>query len=69
LTHVITDLLATGRLVLPPVTVSEGGLEGINSALDKLRKGSVSCGRLVVRVGDAVVVADGVGSQKAAGVV
>ncbi|KAL8290442.1 hypothetical protein RQP46_002700 [Phenoliferia psychrophenolica] len=45
----IEGLLASHELVLPPVEVIGGGLEAINGALDRLRKGDVVFGRLVIQ--------------------
>jgi hypothetical protein len=37
-----------GKLVLPKVECSEGGLEVVNNGLDRLRRGEIEEGRLVV---------------------
>ncbi|KAH7305231.1 chaperonin 10-like protein [Stachybotrys elegans] len=44
------ELLDTGALKLPEVEFVNGGLEAVNTALDKLRAGKVSGKRLVVNV-------------------
>ncbi|KAK5128195.1 hypothetical protein LTR08_004074 [Meristemomyces frigidus] len=44
-------LLVAQALKLPEVEVAEGGLAGINDALDRLRSGTVSGKRIVVPVG------------------
>lgn len=41
-------LLENDLLVTPDIEVAEGGLEGINAALDKLRDGTVNGPRIVV---------------------
>lgn len=48
----LEDLLIAKALKLPDVEVAEGGLEGINDALDRLRSGTVSGKRIVVPVGE-----------------
>lgn len=48
----LEDLLVVKTLKLPDVEVGEGGLEGINDALDRLRSGTVSGKRIVVPVGE-----------------
>jgi len=45
----IEKLLFEQKLVLPEVEVYHDGLGAINDALDRLRRGEVSGGRLVVR--------------------
>lgn len=47
----LESLLQEGTLALPEVVHAEGGLEGINAALDVLRSGSVSGKRIVVDLG------------------
>lgn len=47
----LEDLLIANALRLPLVEVAEGGLSGINSALDRLRKGEVRGTRIVVQIG------------------
>lgn len=47
----LEDLLQTATLTLPEVVRAEGGLEGINAALETLRSGSVSGKRIVVDLG------------------
>ncbi|KAJ5911985.1 uncharacterized protein N7473_001288 [Penicillium subrubescens] len=44
----LEDLLQSNTLTLPEIVRAEGGLEGINAALDLLRSGSVSGKRIVV---------------------
>lgn len=44
----LEDLLQSKTLTLPEIVLAEGGLEGINAALDLLRSGSVSGKRIVV---------------------
>jgi NADPH:quinone reductase-like Zn-dependent oxidoreductase len=44
----LEDLLQSNTLTLPEIVRAEGGLEGINAALDLLRTGSVSGKRIVV---------------------
>ncbi|KAJ5363680.1 uncharacterized protein N7496_009393 [Penicillium cataractarum] len=44
----LEDLLESKTLTLPEIVRAEGGLEGINAALDLLRSGSVSGKRIVV---------------------
>ncbi|GAB7350182.1 hypothetical protein MBLNU459_g0845t1 [Dothideomycetes sp. NU459] len=46
----LEELLLAKALELPEVEVAEGGLAGINDALDRLRNGSVSGKRIVVPV-------------------
>jgi len=47
----LEELLVAKSLKLPEVDVAEGGLAGINDALDRLRSGNVSGRRIVVPVG------------------
>ena len=47
----LEQLLVSKNLHPPEVSVVDGGLESINSALDKLRTGSISGKRLVVTLG------------------
>lgn len=47
----LEELLLAKTLVLPHVEVAEGGLGGINAALDRLRSGTVSAKRIVVPIG------------------
>ncbi|GAA5992984.1 hypothetical protein JCM5350_004307 [Sporobolomyces pararoseus] len=49
LMKLIEELLASNELVLPDITVLEGGLEVVNDGLEKLRTGAVSFGRIVVK--------------------
>ncbi|PGH27889.1 hypothetical protein AJ80_00439 [Polytolypa hystricis UAMH7299] len=44
----LEKLLETGLLLPPDIEVAEGGLKGINAALDRLRDGSVNGPRIVV---------------------
>lgn len=46
----LEQLLVRKALQPPEVSVADGGLEGINGALDKLRNGSISGKRLVVPI-------------------
>jgi NADPH:quinone reductase-like Zn-dependent oxidoreductase len=48
----LEQLLIAKTLKLPEVEVAEGGLAGINDALDRLRAGTVSGKRIVVSVGE-----------------
>jgi len=48
----LEELLIAKALILPEVDVAEGGLAGINAALDRLRSGTVSGKRIVVSVGE-----------------
>lgn len=43
----LEKLLAAG-LVVPDIVLAQGGLDGINAALDRMRKGEISGRRLVV---------------------
>ena len=47
----LEKMLHEGVLATPDIEVAEGGLNGINAALDRLRDGSVSGPRLVVPLG------------------
>lgn len=47
----LEDLLVARTLKLPEVEVAEGGLAGINDALDRMRKGLINGRRIVVPVG------------------
>ncbi|KAJ5547973.1 Polyketide synthase enoylreductase [Penicillium frequentans] len=47
----LEDLLQSGTLALPEIVRADGGLEGINAALDVLRSGTVSGKRIVVDLG------------------
>lgn len=47
----LEDLLIANTLTLPPVEIADGGLAGVNQALDRLRSGTVSGKRIVVPVG------------------
>lgn len=42
--------LETEAIALPEVEHAEGGLEGINAALDRMRNGEISGRRLVISV-------------------
>ncbi|TVY59719.1 Trans-enoyl reductase lepG [Lachnellula suecica] len=44
----LEKLLENGLLATPDIEVADGGLEGINAALDRLRNGSVNGPRIVV---------------------
>ncbi|PGH23610.1 hypothetical protein AJ80_02391 [Polytolypa hystricis UAMH7299] len=46
----LEDLLRTDALILPEVVQMDGGLDGINEALEHLRNGSVSGKRIVVEI-------------------
>ncbi|CAK7221285.1 hypothetical protein SCUCBS95973_004442 [Sporothrix curviconia] len=46
----LEKLLGSGRLVPPVVVGVDSGLESINAALDRMRAGEISGGRLVVRL-------------------
>ena len=46
----LEQLFVTKGLEPPDVTVADGGLEGINEALDRLRNGTVSAKRIVVPI-------------------
>ncbi|GAA5990145.1 hypothetical protein JCM10908_005842 [Rhodotorula pacifica] len=50
LMDLVERLLESNQLVLPSITILEGGLESVNEGLDRLRSGSVSLGRIVVRL-------------------
>jgi len=50
LMRVVEELLIQKKLVLPDVEVHSGGLGAINEALDRLRRGELSGGRLVIRI-------------------
>ncbi|KAJ5784869.1 Polyketide synthase enoylreductase [Penicillium pulvis] len=47
----LENLLQSGILALPEIVRADGGLEGINAALDVLRSGTVSGKRIVVDLG------------------
>lgn len=47
----LEDLLQSTNLTLPEIVHAEGGLEGVNAALETLRSGSVSGKRIVVDLG------------------
>lgn len=49
----LEELLLEKILQPPEVAVADGGLQGINGALDKLRSGTISGKRLVVPIGVA----------------
>lgn len=51
----LEHLLQSTNLTLPEIVHAEGGLEGINAALVKLRNGSVSGKRIVVDLGSSTV--------------
>ncbi|KAL8663531.1 MAG: hypothetical protein Q9168_008082 [Polycauliona sp. 1 TL-2023] len=46
----LEELLVAKTLIPPEVQIAEGGLKGINGALDQLRNGSISGKRLVVPI-------------------
>ena len=46
----LEKLLVDEILVPPEIALADGGLEGINEALDKLRSGAISGKRLVVPI-------------------
>lgn len=46
----LEGLLKNGKLSPPETEVATGGIEGINNALDRMRKGEVSGKRVVVRI-------------------
>lgn len=48
----LEELLVSKSLKLPDVDIAEGGLAGVNDALDRLRSGTVSGKRIVVPVGN-----------------
>ena len=48
----LEQLLVANSLEPPNIALADGGLEGINEALDRLRSGSVSAKRLVVPIGN-----------------
>lgn len=48
----LEQLLVAKGLEPPVVALADGGLEGINEALDKLRNGTVSAKRIVVPIGN-----------------
>ena len=47
----LEQLLAANVLAPPDIDIAQGGLEGVNSALDQLREGNVSGKRIVVPLG------------------
>jgi hypothetical protein len=53
LTTWLETLLQSKALILPEIVRAEGGLAGINDALEKLRDGSVSGKRIVVALEEA----------------
>ena len=48
----LEQLLVAKGLEPPDVAIADGGLEGINEALDRLRNGTVSAKRVVVPIGN-----------------
>lgn len=61
----LEELLVARTLQFPDVEVADGGLAGINAALDKLRSGTVSGKRIVVPIEVAAsspTIPDGVGA-------
>lgn len=49
----LEDLFLANAIEMPQIDIAEGGLAGINDALDKLRDGQVSGKRIVVPVGSS----------------
>lgn len=47
----LEQLLAANVLAPPDIDIAQGGLEGVNSALDQLREGNASGKRIVVPLG------------------
>lgn len=47
----LEQLLVAKVLEPPDIALADGGLEGINESLDRLRKGTVSAKRIVVPIG------------------
>ena len=47
----LEQLLVLKELEPPNITLADGGLEGINESLDRLRNGTVSAKRIVVPIG------------------
>lgn len=47
----LEQLLAANVLAAPDIDIAQGGLEGVNSALDQLREGNASGKRIVVPLG------------------
>lgn len=47
----LEQLLAANLLAPPDIDIAQGGLEGVNSALDQLREGNASGKRIVVPLG------------------
>lgn len=47
----LEQLLASNVLAPPDIDIAQGGLEGVNSALDQLREGNASGKRIVVPLG------------------
>ena len=47
----LEQLLVAKELEPPDVAIADGGLEGINEALERLRRGTVSAKRIVVPIG------------------
>lgn len=47
----LEQLLAVNVLAPPDIEIAQGGLEGVNSALDQLREGNASGKRIVVPLG------------------
>jgi hypothetical protein len=46
----LEKLLRDGLITAPEAEIAPGGLEGINDALDRMRKGEVSGKRLIVQL-------------------
>lgn len=49
----LEDLLLANSLQLPQIEIAQGGLAGINEALDRLRSGTINGKRIVVPVSDS----------------
>lgn len=49
----LEELLLSNTLTLPHIEIAEGGLSGVNDALDRLRRGEISAKRIVVPVGES----------------
>ena len=48
----LEELLVAKELKPPDIALADGGLEGINEALDRLRNGTISAKRIVVPIGN-----------------
>ncbi len=49
----LEELLLAKAFEMPQIEIAEGGLAGVNAALDRLRSGTVSAKRIVVPVGSS----------------